>query len=108
MSKTKESEKTFRRISAKLWDASDLKKEVEQRFRTPKGGGQNTDPTMKLKRLIRLKPKTLKRLARISEHLSNMQPKRKITPMQVASILLERAIDELEISLPAKTTKRKK
>lgn len=65
--------------------------EVQARFRVPSGGGRATDPSWKTKRLVPLKEKTLKRLEQLALEI---EKKRKvhIEPMQVAAMLLERAV----------------
>jgi len=71
-----------------------LAAEVEQRFRSPAGGGRATDPEWTEQRLVRLKPATLKRLQRLALHLTGRG--RRLAPMQLAALLLERASEEAE------------
>ena len=65
--------------------ALQLAAEVTSRFRVPAGGGRPTDPAWSEQRLVRLSPKTLKRLEQLAEQTH-------ASPMQVAAILLEKAI----------------
>ena len=71
-----------------------LAAEVEQRFRSPAGGGRATDPEWTEQRLVRLKPATLKRLQRLAQHLSGRG--QKLAPMQLAALLLEGASEQAE------------
>src|SRR6516165_5466779 len=65
--------------------ALQLAAEVAARFRVPEGGGRATDPSWSERRLVRLSPKTLEQLERIAEQTH-------ASPMQVAALLLERAV----------------
>src|SRR5215469_4911206 len=66
--------------------ALQLAAEVTSRFRVPEGGGRATDPSWSEQRLVRLSPKKLEKLAE-QAHAS---------PMQVAALLLERAVQTME------------
>ncbi len=65
--------------------ALQLAAEVVARFRTPQGGGRPTDPSWSEQRLVRLSPKTL-------ERLESLASKSQASPMQVAALLLEQAV----------------
>src|SRR2546421_1347908 len=65
--------------------ALQLAAEVATRFRVPQGGGRATDPSWSEQRLVRLSPKTLEQLEKLAEHVH-------ASPMQVAALLLERAV----------------
>jgi hypothetical protein len=65
--------------------ALQLAAEVSARFRVPEGGGRATDPSWSEQRLVRLSPKTLAQLERLAEQAH-------ASPMQVAALLLERAV----------------
>src|SRR5947209_12027207 len=65
--------------------ALQLAAEVAARFRVPEGGGRTTDPSWSEQRLVRLSPKTL-------EQLKNLAQQAHASPMQVAALLLERAV----------------
>lgn len=65
--------------------ALQLASEVRARFRMPKGGGRATDPAWSEQRLVRLSPKTLERLEKLAEQAH-------ASPMQVAALLLEQAV----------------
>ncbi len=65
--------------------ALQLATEVATRFRVPDGGGRATDPSWSEQRLIRLSPQTLEQLAKVAEQAH-------ASPMQVAALLLERAV----------------
>ena len=74
-----------------------LAEEVERRFKSPGGGGRATDPEWTEQRLVRLKTTTLKRLERLSQHLSARG--QRLAPMQLAALLLERASEDVERSI---------
>jgi hypothetical protein len=65
--------------------AVQLAAEVAARFRSPEGGGRPTDPSWNEQRLIRLSAATLERLGQLAEQAH-------ASPMQVAALLLERAV----------------
>jgi hypothetical protein len=65
--------------------ALQLAAEVAARFRVPEGGGRATDPSWSEQRLVRLSPKTLEQLEKLAEQA-------RASPMQVAALLLERAV----------------
>ena len=68
--------------------ALQLAAEVAARFRVPEGGGRPTDPSWIEQRLIRLSPQTLERLKELAEQTH-------ASPMQVAAMLLERAVQTI-------------
>jgi len=59
--------------------------EVATRFRVPEGGGRATDPAWSEQRLVRLTPQRLEQLEKLAEQTH-------ASPMQVAAILLEKAV----------------
>jgi hypothetical protein len=65
--------------------ALQLAAEVAARFRVPEGGGRATDPAWSEQRLVRLSPETLQQLETLAEQTH-------ASPMQVAALLLERAV----------------
>src|SRR5882672_8450933 len=65
--------------------ALQLTAEVAARFRVPDGGGRATDPSWSEQRLVRLSPKTLEHLEQLAEQVN-------ASPMQVAALLLEQAV----------------
>lgn len=65
--------------------ALQLAAEIAARFRVPEGGGRATDPSWSEQRLVRLSPKTLKLLEQLAEQSH-------ASPMQVAALLLEGAV----------------
>src|SRR5947209_20240425 len=65
--------------------ALELAAEVVARFRVPEGGGRATDPSWSEQRLVRLSPMTLEQLEKLAEQTH-------ASPMQVAALLLERAV----------------
>lgn len=75
------------KVSARggYFGALQLAAEVTSRFRVPEGGGRPTDPSWSEQRLVRLSPKTLERLEKLAEQTH-------ASPMQVAAILLEKAV----------------
>lgn len=68
--------------------ALQLAAEVAARFRTPEGGGRPTDPSWMEQRLVRLSPTTLEQLEKLAE-------KAHASPMQVAALLLEQAVQTI-------------
>lgn len=78
--------------------ALQLAAEVAARFRVPQGGGRPTDPSWSERRLVRLSPQTLVQLEKIAAQAQ-------ASPMQVAALLLERAVQDAvsqEQSAPSK------
>ena len=65
--------------------AVQLAADVAARFRVPEGGGRPTDPSWDEQRLVRLSTTTLEQLERLAE-------KAHASPMQIAALLLERAV----------------
>src|SRR5438876_7750526 len=65
--------------------ALQLAAEVAARFRVPEGGGRATDPSWSEQRLVRLSPKTLEQLEKLAEQSH-------ASPMQIAALLLEGAV----------------
>ncbi|HEV3383785.1 MAG TPA: hypothetical protein VG097_03165 [Gemmata sp.] len=65
--------------------ALQLAAEIAARFRVPEGGGRSTDPSWSEQRLVRLSPQTLERLEKLAEQTQ-------ASPMQVAALLLEKAV----------------
>src|SRR5215207_904363 len=68
-----------------FFGAIQLAAEVTARFRVPDGGGRPTDPSWEVQRLVRLSPTTL-------EQLEQLAQKAHASPMQVAALLLEQAV----------------
>ena len=68
--------------------AAQLAAEVAARFRVPEGGGRATDPAWSEQRLVRLSPKTLQQLEKLASQTH-------ASPMQVAALLLERAVQTM-------------
>lgn len=66
--------------------ALQLAAEVASRFRVPEGGGRATDPSWSEQRLVRFSPKTLEQLEKLAEQSH-------ASPMQVAALLIERAVE---------------
>jgi len=65
--------------------AIQLAAEVAARFRSPEGGGRPTDPSWNEQRLVRLSTTTLEQLERLAVRAQ-------ASPMQVAALLLEQAV----------------
>jgi hypothetical protein len=68
--------------------ALQLAAEVAARFRVPDGGGRATDPSWSEQRLVRLSQKTLAQLAQLANQAQ-------ASPMQVAALLLEQAVQTI-------------
>ncbi len=66
--------------------ALDLAAEVSARFRVPERG-RATDPTWTEQRLVRLSQQTFRRLEKLASGT-------KVSPMQAAALLLEKAVDQ--------------
>jgi hypothetical protein len=77
--------------------ALQLAAEVATRFRVPPGGGRATDPTWTEQRLVRLSPKTLEQLEKLAEEAQ-------ASPMQVAALLLERAVQTISNEQASRTS----
>ncbi len=82
------------RASGGYFGALQLVAEVRARFKAPAGGGRGTDPTWTERRLLPLAEDTLRRLERLSEALGKQGVA--ATPLQVAALLLERAVEEVD------------
>jgi hypothetical protein len=74
--------------------AMELLAEVQRRFQVPPTGGRATDPSLTVQRQIALQERTYKRLVTIAERLSKATGK-SIGPLQVGTVLLEHAADEV-------------
>ncbi len=74
--------------------AAQLVAEVQARFRTPPRGGRGTDPEWTERRLLPLAPGTLDRLQGLAEALREHGVA--VTPLQVAALLLEKAVDDAD------------
>ena len=68
--------------------ALQLAAEVSSRFRVPEDDGHPTDPSWSEQHLVRLSPQTLEQLEKLAEQTHS-------SPMQVAAILLERAVQTI-------------
>jgi hypothetical protein len=77
-------------VSGGYFGALELAAEVASRFQAPEGDGRTTDPSWSEQRLVRLSPKTLKRLEELAEQVH-------ASPMQVAALLLERAVQTVAV-----------
>lgn len=80
------------RATGGAFGAAQLVAEVQARFRAPVTGGRGTDPRWTERRLLPLSPETLHRL----EHLADALGERGVvaSPLQIAALLLERAVGE--------------
>ena len=87
------------RATGGYFGAVQLAAEVSARFKAPPGGGRGTDPGWSVRRLLPLASTTLRRL----EHLSAVLKKQGVaaTPLQVAALLLERAVTDVDDALLA-------
>jgi hypothetical protein len=84
-------------------DAQQLAAQVRARFRVPAGGGRHTDPAWTEKRLVALTPQTLRHLSRVARAMSVEGVT--VGPLQVAALLLERAVAEIEQATTTTLTK---
>lgn len=71
-----------------------LAAEVGDRFRTPARGGRATDPAWTERRLLPLRQDTLSRLEALALQLHNRGVD--ASPLQVAALLLERAVTDAD------------
>jgi hypothetical protein len=78
------------KVSARggYFGALQLATDVAARFRVPQGGGRATDPSWSEQRLVRLSAKTLEQLEKLAEQAH-------ASPMQVAALLLEQAVQTI-------------
>jgi len=72
-------------VSGGYFGALQLAAEIATRFRVPENGGRSTDPSWSEQRLVRLSPQTLEQLEYLAEQTQ-------ASPMQVAALLLEKAV----------------
>jgi hypothetical protein len=70
--------------------------DIKARFRVPAGGGRPTDPNWTEKRLLPLRPRTLKRLEKLTARIRGPGGI-KIEVMQFAALLLEKEIEQLSL-----------
>ena len=80
--------------SGGYFGAIQLLGEVRARFRVPRGGGRATDPSWTARRQVALAPQTLERLEELSAKLSEHGDV-KIAPLQLAALVLEKAVEGL-------------
>jgi len=76
-----------------FFGALQLAADVQARFRVPMGGGRATDPSWTERRLVPLRPSTLKRLEALTESLRRLAHL-SIEPLQLGALLLERAAEQ--------------
>jgi hypothetical protein len=74
--------------------AQQIVAEVQARFQTPEGGGRATDPRWTARRLVPFTPSTLDRLEELAE-LVRERSGTPIHPLQVAALLLEHAVEDV-------------
>lgn len=82
--------------------ARQLLTEIEDRFRVPKTGGRATDPRWTERRLVPLSTRTLRRLEEIAAKVGE----RKVGPMQLAAMLLEKTTESLSEDEALKLARR--
>lgn len=69
-----------------------LRREVQERLQST--GGRPTDPAWTISRSIRFTPDNWHRLEELADRISD--PSRRVGPGQLAAILLEKALSEIE------------
>jgi hypothetical protein len=74
--------------------ALQLQAELAERLRTGSGAGRPSDPSWTVRRLVGFRPDTWNRLTELAVQLST--PKRRVSPGQVAAILIEESVTHLE------------
>ncbi len=82
------------RSSGGYFGAVQLAADVQARFRTPTGGGRSTNPAWTERRLLPLAPATLQQLECMSRALGEQGVK--VTPLQLAALVLERAMADAD------------
>jgi hypothetical protein len=82
------------RTAGAVFGAAQLAAEIQARFQAPARGGRSTDPSWSEKRLVSLAPETLQRLSRLAAAVSEQGIL--VSPLQLAALLLERAVDEVD------------
>ena len=83
--------------SGGYFGAMQLLAEVQARLRVPSGGGRPTDPSWTERRLVRLAPRTLKRLEEITARVRE-QVGANLEPMQLAALLLEKTTERISVN----------
>lgn len=83
--------------------AAQLAAEVAERFKAPPRGGRRTDPSWDSRRLLPLSEETLQQLAHLAQQIEE-QTQTRIGPMQIAALLLERALTQANPSEISKST----
>jgi len=96
------------KVSAKggYFGAMELLADVVARFRVPDGGGRATDPQWTERRLVALAPETLRRLAALAAKVRKRGGVQ-IAPMQLAALLLEKAMEQLSEEAAAGLVRRR-
>lgn len=94
------------KASSGHFGAMQLVAEVQARFQTPTSGGRSTDPEWTDRRLVPLAPKTLSHLERLAKAVSEQGGVR-VSPLQVAALLLERATEDVDDQTVSELTKPK-
>lgn len=81
---------TRARVSAEAgsFGALELAAEVRRRFKSPASGGRPTNPAWTARRLIAMRPDTLRRLQGLADEVSHCL-KYRVEPLQLAAILIE-------------------
>lgn len=80
---------------SRYFGAMELLAEVQRRFLVPATGGRATDPSLTVQRQIAMQERTYKRLVTVAARLSKATGK-SIGPLQVGTVLLEHAADEMD------------
>jgi hypothetical protein len=83
--------------SGGYFGAMQLLADVQTRLRVPSGGGRPTDPSWTERRLVRLGPRTPKRLEEITAKVRE-QASTNLEPMQLAAPLLEKMTERLSVN----------
>lgn len=72
--------------------ALQVAEEVRRHFQRPKHGGRSRDPRWTAKRLLPVRNDTLRRLEKLARQVSELADRR-VEPLQVAAILVERDLE---------------
>ncbi len=81
-------------VRSGYFGAMELLAEVQRRFQVPPAGGRATDPSLTVQRQVAMQERTYRRLVAMAKTLSKATGK-SIGPLQVGTLLLEHATEEV-------------
>jgi len=92
------------RATSGYYGALQLVADIDARFRSPRGGGRATEPRWTERRLVPLAPKTLRRLEKIAAKVRRLGTN--VEPLQLAALLLEKTVENLDAANARKLLRR--